>query len=134
MCVFYNQWKIKYSSSVNYYYKQVIISIKKHFTGDLRWDCNEGINRWVLIFALKWIYQQSVEGRRHQYGFVLMAQRRLNPAQNSIYIYVCVCVLQYHCIRWNVIAHTIIISPFLQCSMQQVLSAILLREDVYAVV
>ena len=43
--------KDKYSSSVNYYYKQVIILVKKHLTVDLRWDCNEDINRWELIFV-----------------------------------------------------------------------------------
>ena len=38
---------------MNIYYKQVIILIKKHLTVDFRWDCNEGINRWVLIVCIK---------------------------------------------------------------------------------
>ena len=38
---------------MNYYYKQVIILIKKHLTVDFRWNCNEGINRLVFIFCIK---------------------------------------------------------------------------------
>ena len=37
---------------MNYYYKQVIILIHKHLTVEFRWDCNEGINRWVFIFCI----------------------------------------------------------------------------------
>ena len=44
---------MKYSSSVNYYYNQVIILIKKHLTVDFIWDCNEGVNRCVFIFCIK---------------------------------------------------------------------------------
>ena len=35
---------------MNYYYKQVIILIKKHLTVDFRWDCNEGVN--TLVFSV----------------------------------------------------------------------------------
>ena len=35
------------------YYKEIIILIKKHHTVDFRWDCNEGIDRWVFIFSIK---------------------------------------------------------------------------------
>ena len=46
-------WKIKCSRTVNHYYIQVIILVKKNITGDLRWDCNEGMNRRVFIFCIK---------------------------------------------------------------------------------
>ena len=38
---------------MNYCYKQVIILVKKHLTVDFRKDCNEGINKWVLIFCFE---------------------------------------------------------------------------------
>ena len=41
MYVFSYQLMIKYSSSVNYYYKRVIILTKKHPTVDIRWDCDD---------------------------------------------------------------------------------------------
>ena len=37
---------------MNYYYKQVIISIKKHLIVDFRWDCNEGVSRLVFILTM----------------------------------------------------------------------------------
>ena len=42
---------IKYSSSVNYYFKKVISLEEKHLSVDLRWDCNEGMNKLMLIFV-----------------------------------------------------------------------------------
>ena len=38
---------------MKYYYKQVVILIKKHLTVDFGLDFNEGINRWVFIFYIK---------------------------------------------------------------------------------
>ena len=49
---------MKYSSSVNYYYKQVFILLKKHLTVDFGWDCYEGISRCVLIFV-NFLYQNE---------------------------------------------------------------------------
>ena len=37
---------------MNYYYEQLLISVKKHFTVDFRWDSNEGRNRCVFIFFI----------------------------------------------------------------------------------
>ena len=79
MYVFSYVRMIKWSSSVNYNYQQVIILIEKHLTVDLAWDCNKGINRWVFIFALRSTYQHSVEGLAHQCGTVHRAQRSLKP-------------------------------------------------------
>ena len=59
---------------MNYYDKQVIILIKKHYTVDRRWDCNVGISRLVNIFSLKCKYQQSVKSLGRHCGFVLRAQ------------------------------------------------------------
>ena len=71
-----------------YYYKQVIILIKKHLTVNLRWDCNEGSNRWVSIFASKSIHQQSVDGPGRKCVFVRRSQRCVEPTLIYIYTYI----------------------------------------------
>ena len=32
---------------------QAMNYFNKHFTVDLRWDCNKGVSRWVFIFSIK---------------------------------------------------------------------------------
>ena len=62
---------------MNYYYKEVIISIRKPLTVDFRWDCNEGVNRWVFVFAY-FLHQMNIPAvsrvTGHQCGIVPRAQ------------------------------------------------------------
>ena len=49
-------------------------------TVDYRWDCDEGINRWVIIFCIKMNIPAVSRGSGHQCGPVPRVQRCLDPA------------------------------------------------------
>ena len=63
---------------MNYYYKQTIIFRKKRLTVILVRIAMKILCDGCLFFCTKIIYQQSEEGPRYQFGFVLRAQISFN--------------------------------------------------------